>query len=246
MPLLALILTAAGAGLLAAAVALRSPQPAPGATTGNALRAGAAVAIGGAAVLGLVTYLVLRTEALGRVDAGAARWSHDHATDVTQAAIRTVTQLGETWLVAVAGLLVAAVAWRRGASPLVAPFLIAVVVGDKVVTTAIKELVDRARPTLDPIAETLGPSFPSGHTSTAAAFFAGAALVLGCGRSRRARAALAGGAVGWRSPWRAAACSSTSTGSRTSWRASPWDGHGSPSARSPSADGERGRGSRPA
>ena len=40
------------------------------------------------------------------------------------------------------------------------------------------------RPDLNPIAETLGPSFPSGHSATAAAFYAAAALVLGRGRPR--------------------------------------------------------------
>ena len=52
------------------------------------------------------------------------------------------------------------------------------------------------RPDLNPIAETLGPSFPSGHSATAAAFWAAAALVLGRGRPRLTRALLAGGAVG--------------------------------------------------
>ena len=107
-----------------------------------------------------------------------------------------MTQLGETWFVVVAGLLVALVEWRRGSSRLVAPFLVLVVVGDKLLTTGIKELADRARPTLNPIAETLGPSFPSGHSSTAAAFFAAAALVLGAGRRRRPRAVIVGAAVG--------------------------------------------------
>ena len=59
--------------------------------------------------------------------------------------LEIVTQLGETWLVAVAGLLVAAVEWRRGSRRLVAPFLLAVVVGEKVLTTSAKELLDRAR-----------------------------------------------------------------------------------------------------
>jgi membrane-associated phospholipid phosphatase len=227
VPLLALILIAAAAGLFAAAVALRYPRSAPGSTTtpvveavarasqrhaavrrwararrdpgaatALALTLAGAVAIGGIAALGLVGYLVRQNDALRRLDANAAQWGHDHATDVTETSLEIVTQLGETWLVAVAGLLVAAVEWRRGSRRLVAPFLLAVVVGDKVLTTSAKELLDRARPTLNPIAETLGPSFPSGHTSTAAAFFAAAALVLGCRRSRRTRAALAGGAVG--------------------------------------------------
>ena len=44
----------------------------------------------------------------------------------------------------------------------------------RLITTTIKHLVDRVRPTLNPIAETLGPSFPSGHSSSSAAFFAAA------------------------------------------------------------------------
>jgi membrane-associated phospholipid phosphatase len=52
------------------------------------------------------------------------------------------------------------------------------------------------RPTLNPIAETLGPSFPSGHSSWSAAFFAAAALLLARGRGRQARILLAGLAAG--------------------------------------------------
>ncbi len=72
------------------------------------------------------------------------------------------------------------------------PFLVVVVGGNALVTTAIKDLVDRVRPALNPIAETLGPSFPSGHSSYSAAFFAAAALLLGRERSHAARAVFAG------------------------------------------------------
>ena len=44
---------------------------------------------------------------------------------------------------------------------------------------AVKDLVGRVRPTLISEAAALGPSFPSGHSATAAAFYAAAALVLG-------------------------------------------------------------------
>ena len=47
-----------------------------------------------------------------------------------------------------------------------------------------------------PVAATLGPSFPSGHSSTAAAFFAALALLAGRRRSAGTRAALAAAAVG--------------------------------------------------
>ena len=52
------------------------------------------------------------------------------------------------------------------------------------------------RPTFNPAAATLGPSFPSGHSATAAAFYATAALLLGRWRGRPARAVLAGLAAG--------------------------------------------------
>ena len=75
------------------------------------------------------------------------------------------------------------------------PFLLVVLAGNELVTTGIKDLVDRARPTLNPVAQTLGPSFPSGHSSTAAAFYAALALMLARGRRPRVRALLAGTAA---------------------------------------------------
>ena len=167
----------------------------PEVATGLLLTLAAAVILVGGLVIGVLAYLVRGQDRLRLIDNGAARWGRHHATDFSDDFVHGVTQLGETWFVIVAGLLVAAYAWRRGSSRLVAPFLIVVVVGDKLLTTGVKELANRARPTLEPIAKTLGPSFPSGHSSTAAAFFAAVALVLGLGRSPRTRGFLAGIAV---------------------------------------------------
>ena len=168
----------------------------PGALTGLALTLAALVVLAGGLIVAVLAYLVRGNDTLRRIDSAAADWGHDHASDASDAIVTAVTQLGETWFVIVAGLLIAALEWRRGSSRLVAPFLILVVVGDKLLTTGIKELADRARPTLNPVAETLGPSFPSGHSSTAAAFFAAAALILGRGRRRRTRAVIVGVAAG--------------------------------------------------
>ena len=85
---------------------------------------------------------------------------------------------------------------RRLRSIHIVLFLAAVILGNHIATTAIKDLADRARPTLNAFAATLGPSFPSGHSSTAASFYAAAALILGRRRGRQTRALLAGGAVG--------------------------------------------------
>ena len=70
-----------------------------------------------------------------------------------------------------------------------------VVAGEIVLINTIKGILDRVRPEFNPIAETLGPSFPSGHSGLAAAFYAAAALALARKRSPRTRALLAGGAV---------------------------------------------------
>jgi undecaprenyl-diphosphatase len=77
----------------------------------------------------------------------------------------------------------------------IVPFIVLVVAGEEAASTVIKDIVDRARPTFNPAAATLGPSFPSGHTTTAAAFYAAAALLLGRRHRRAARAAVTGGAV---------------------------------------------------
>jgi undecaprenyl-diphosphatase len=94
------------------------------------------------------------------------------------------------------GVILAIAETIRLRSRFVIPFLLAVMVGNQIVTIVVKDLFDRARPTLNPIAQTLGPSFPSGHSSTAASFYAAAALLLGCRRGHVTRTALAGLAVG--------------------------------------------------
>ena len=94
------------------------------------------------------------------------------------------------------GVLLVAVELVRVPNRWLVPFVVAVVGGEELLATLIKNLVDRARPAFNPAAATLGPSFPSGHTTTAAAFWAAAALLLGRRRPRAPRALLAGGAAG--------------------------------------------------
>ena len=84
----------------------------------------------------------------------------------------------------------------RERSGWVIPFIAAVMGGEELLTATVKQLADRVRPTFNPAAASLGPSFPSGHSATAAAFYATAALLLGRWRGRPTRAVLAGLAVG--------------------------------------------------
>ncbi|QEC46506.1 phosphatase PAP2 family protein [Baekduia soli] len=164
--------------------------------TGLALTVAVVVVLAGGVVLAVLAVVVRSTDALSGIDSAVARWGDRHATGGSTQGLKLVTDLGETWLVVLAAVLVAAVELRRRGDRRVVPFLVLVIGGDKLVTTLVKTLIDRARPTLNPVAETLGPSFPSGHSSTAAAFWAAAALVAGRWCARRARPALAGAAAG--------------------------------------------------
>jgi undecaprenyl-diphosphatase len=168
----------------------------PGVATGLALTVALALVILGGIVLGVLAYLVRTSSVLSNLDDSVAQWGADHAGPVSEKGLTLITQLGEGWFAVVLVIVVSVVGYLRRPSRWIPVFLTTVLVGQWLLTNGIKELLDRVRPTLNPIAETLGPSFPSGHTTTAAAMWAAAALVLARGVNRHGRALLAGGAVG--------------------------------------------------
>jgi membrane-associated phospholipid phosphatase len=161
--------------------------------TGLALSAAVVAMILGGLIVAVLAYLVRGNATLMSIDSSVARWGSDHATQTSTRMLYWVTDLGD-WLCVPIGVAILIYEWRRAPNRYLLPFLLVVYLGDKLVTNAVKGLIDRARPTLNPIAETLGPSFPSGHSSTAAAFYAALALILARRRSPRVRALLAGGA----------------------------------------------------
>jgi membrane-associated phospholipid phosphatase len=179
-------------GRRAAGAARLDPEKA----TGLALTLALVAVIAGGVVLALLAVVVRSTDVLSGLDSGVAEWGDRHATGWSHDALTVVTYLGETVTVVVIAIVVAGVEIARTRSRWVVPFLVAVILGDKLLTEAIKQLVDRARPEIEAVAATLGPSFPSGHTSTAAASWAAFALVAGRWWGRRSWPALAGLAVG--------------------------------------------------
>ncbi len=167
----------------------------PEVATGLALTIALGAVIVGGIVLGFLAYLIRSSSSLVELDASVAQWGADHAGPVTERGLTLITQLGETWVAVALAFAVAGIAYFRRPNRWIPVFLATVLVGQWLLANGIKELLDRVRPTLNPIAETLGPSFPSGHATTAAAFWAAAALVLGRGVSSHGRALLAGGAA---------------------------------------------------
>jgi undecaprenyl-diphosphatase len=145
--------------------------------------------------VGLIALLVRKSPPLLEVDSSVANWAHANASDVSTQATVVVTLLGDTLVVSALAVFLGTIMWLRRHEARTLVFLAMVVVGNAVITIAVKLLMDRARPTLNPIADMLGPSFPSGHSSMAAAFYAAAALLLVQGRSRAATAGVAGVAV---------------------------------------------------
>jgi membrane-associated phospholipid phosphatase len=168
----------------------------PESATGLALSIALGFTAGAGVVLGLLAYLVRTNARLAAIDNGVARWGNRHASPLSTHVLNAVTQLGSIYVVIGLCVVLAVVELRRTRSRWIVPFLVAVVGGAELASTAIKAIVDRARPAFNPAAATLGPSFPSGHTTAAASFYAAAALLLGRRRSHGVRAAIAGGAVG--------------------------------------------------
>jgi membrane-associated phospholipid phosphatase len=160
-----------------------------------ALCAGLSVFVVGWVCVGVLAWLVRENSSLLRIDTAAARWSYDSASQLSLGIINLVTLLGDTLVVAGLALVLVIVEWLRGRDGFVALFVGTVVIGNAAITVGAKLLMHRARPTFNPIAYTLGPSFPSGHSSMAASFFAAAAFLLSQRHSRSTTAALGGAAV---------------------------------------------------
>jgi membrane-associated phospholipid phosphatase len=164
--------------------------------TGVALTAALAVIVAGGLVLAVLAVVVRRTDVLAGIDTAAADWGERHETAFSNGALHVVTSFGETWMAIAVGVIVALIdAWRTRTA-WAAGFLLVAIGGDKLLTTIVKEIVDRARPTIEPVAATLGPSFPSGHSSTSAVLWAAVALVAVRWCAPRWRPALAAAAVG--------------------------------------------------
>ncbi len=146
-------------------------------------------------VVAVLAVTARRVDALHDLDSAAALWAHRNDGPGTRRVLDAITTLATTQGVAVIAVVAGALELIRLRSWAIPAFLAIVTLGDSLVTNAIKQAVARARPAIEPAAATLGPSFPSGHSSTAAAFFAALALLAGRRRSARVRAALAGLAV---------------------------------------------------
>ena len=168
----------------------------PSVTTGFLLTLALTCALVGGVLLGVLVYLVRRVPALQHADNSVAAWGYGHRTSFSTSGLHAITDLGSIQVVVGLAIVLAAFDFFGTRSRWSLPFLLTVMVGMELLTLAVKDLVGRVRPTLDSTAASLGPSFPSGHSATSAAFYAAAALILGRRLERRSRELLIGLAVG--------------------------------------------------
>ena len=164
----------------------------PETATGLALSVAVVAAIAGGFVFAVLAYLIRTNAHLLGIDNGVAKWGNRHATATSTYVLDAFTQLGSIYLVVGLSVVLAVAETLRQRTVWVSLFIVSVVCGEEILTLSVKHLADRVRPTFNPAAATLGPSFPSGHSATAAAFYATAALLIGRWRPRPLRAVITG------------------------------------------------------
>jgi membrane-associated phospholipid phosphatase len=164
----------------------------PTMATGLALSLALVLILVAGVVMAALTYLIRSSALLADVDRNIGQWGVDHRTDWSTEALELVTWLGDTRVVIGLAVIVGIVEYLRRPSYWIAPFLLVVIAGQVFLTGTLKELIDRVRPEFNPVAATLNPSFPSGHSAAAAAFFGAVALLMSRGRTPMQRSIIVG------------------------------------------------------
>ena len=118
--------------------AVRAARLDPEKATGLALTLALVGVLVGGVVLALLAVVVRSTDVLAGVDSSVAEWGDRHATGWSHDGLTLVTDLGETWTVVVVAVAVAVVEMARTRNRWVVPFLLAVILGDKLLTETIK------------------------------------------------------------------------------------------------------------
>jgi len=168
----------------------------PAAATSLVLTVAVAVLVAVVTAVGLLLLMVRTHSGLASWDLAFARWGAEHATRASTRALRDISLLGGTvGVIAIAGV-VGVIEYCRRPNRAIPALLALTVLGQFAIVNLVKLVVDRQRPAVHQLTGFSGSSFPSGHAAAAAATFAVVALLVGRGRPRWVRNALAAGAVG--------------------------------------------------
>ena len=165
-------------------------------TTGLLLTLALALTLVGGLLLGVLALLVRRVAVIQHVDNSVAAWGYDHRSPLSTTGLKAITELGNIKVVIGFAIVLVIVDAFRRRNRWSFFFLVTVLAGMEASMLVVKDVVERVRPTLNPAAASLGPSFPSGHSATAAAFYAAVALIIGRSLRRPARQLVIAGAIG--------------------------------------------------
>jgi undecaprenyl-diphosphatase len=150
---------------------------------------------GVAVLVGLLLDMVHAGSGLAELDDEVAEWGAAHASSAAVDVMEVATHLGGTPVVILVLVALAVYDYSRRREVEVFVFVAAVGIGQNVIANLLKLIVDRERPDVLQLVAVHSPSFPSGHSTGAAACWATVAFVLGRGRSSLVQALLAGGAI---------------------------------------------------
>lgn len=140
-----------------------------------------------ALVVGVLFDWVDGNDGLAELDWAIAQWGTNNATEASTDLLEILTQLGSTVVAGGALALAAAIDFVRHRNGHVLSFAALVVGGQWLLANGLKLAVGRERPALEPLVDTIGSSFPSGHSAAAAACWAGVALIASHRASRPVR-----------------------------------------------------------
>lgn len=151
-----------------------------------------AAAVAAAVAVGSLADLFGRNARVEHADAWIAAWGVGRADTLAVQTLQWWTHLGTAPVLIPAIAAMTILAWAtRGRRPALEQlvFLLSASTGASLLSTLVKHLVNRSRPDIIHLTTYGGPSFPSGHSCSAAAGWAALALAIGVGRSRRFRIA---------------------------------------------------------
>ena len=155
----------------------------PGPRLGLYLTVSVAVAMGAAWIFGALLHGVLEANEIRLFDGPIVRWVARHREPTMNDIMKVVTFFGGAAFVSAVLGTAALIAFLITRSLKWPSFLAMVLVGGLSLYTAIKPLIGRTRPDLNPLLDPGGFSFPSGHATASAAMLTALAYVLSRKRS---------------------------------------------------------------
>lgn len=168
----------------------------PATATGLIVTATLAALLATTVVIGALLLMVQTHSGLAKWDLSFARWGGEHATATSTLWLKRISLLGGTNGVLGITVLIGALEFWRRPNRAIPGLLALAILGQFALVNVIKVVVDRERPAIHQLTGFSGASFPSGHAAAAAVTYAVLALLIGRGRPRWVRNALAGVAVG--------------------------------------------------